>query len=540
MTNRLQQPWWQKAVIYQIYPRSFMDANADGIGDLEGIIQTLDYLSEGTQHSLGIDAVWISPFYPSPMADFGYDVADYCNVDALFGDLASFDRLVAACHQRGIKVIVDYVPNHTSDQHAWFQASRSSRNSPKRDWYIWRDARSDGSPPNNWGSVFGGPAWTWDADSGQYYLHQFLREQPELNWRNPEVRAAMLDVLHFWLRRGVDGFRMDVVAFLIKDAELRDNPPNLGAAPGLHPDDLFGRQLHLYSEDQDEVQEIIREFRRVVDQYDDRCVIGELFYELPRWVRYYGENGNGLHLPFNFRLMMAPWQAASIQRSVDEFEAALPPFGWPNYVLGNHDQPRLASRIGQEQARVAAMLLLTLRGTPTLYYGDELGMENGVIPPELVQDPQGLRLGADRTRDIARTPMLWDATPQAGFSAGKSWLPVAADYATRNAAAQANDPSSILSLYRQLLRLRKRIPALLAGEYRSLESGNEDCFTFLRSHLEGEYLVALNFSDQEQQVKLEAAVNGNVVLSTYLDDEQKLSGADVMLRANEGVLIRVR
>ena len=453
------QPWWQKGVIYQIYPRSFMDSNADGIGDLQGILQKLDYLNDGTPDSLGVDVIWISPFYPSPMADFGYDVADYCDVDPLFGDLAIFDRLVEESHRRGIKIIIDYVPNHTSDRHPWFQESRASRSSPKRDWYLWRDARPDGSMPNNWGSVFGGPAWTWDEGSGQFYFHQFLKEQPELNWRNPEVRAAMQDVLHFWLRRGVDGFRMDVVAFLIKDAELRDNPPNLNTPPSLHPGDLFGRQLHHYNEDQDEVQELIREFRRVLDQYEDRCAIGELFYELPRWVRYYGENGNGLHLPFNFRLLHTPWQADAIRQSVDELEAVLPPFGWPNYVLGNHDQPRLASRIGRAQARVAAMLLLTLRGTPTLYYGDELGMQNGVIPPDLVQDPQGLRLGAERTRDVARTPMLWTAGVQAGFTTGDPWLPVAADYTTNNATVQSRDPRSMLSLVRKLLWLRQRSPA---------------------------------------------------------------------------------
>jgi alpha-glucosidase len=534
------QPWWQSGVVYQIYPRSFMDSNGDGIGDLDGILARLDYLNDGTPNSLGISAVWISPFYPSPMADFGYDVADYCDVDPLFGDLAGFDRLLKACHQRGLKVIVDFVPNHTSDQHPWFQESRTSRTSPKRDWYMWRDARPNGGLPNNWGSVFGGPAWTWDAASGQYYFHQFVKEQPELNWRNPEVRTAMLDVLHFWLRRGVDGFRMDVVAFLIKDAELRDNPPNLSAASSLHPDDIFGRQLHHYNEDQDEVQEIIRAFRGLIDQYEDRCAIGELFYELPRWVRYYGESGEGLHLPFNFRLMVTPWQAEAIRHSVDELEAVLPPFGWPNYVLGNHDQPRLASRIGEAQARVAAMLLLTLRGTPTLYNGDELGLSNGVIPPELVQDPQGLQLGAERTRDIARTPMQWDASPQAGFTSGVPWLPVSADYAGRNVAAQAADPHSMLSLYRKLLWLRQATPALTAGSYRSLDSGCDDCFVYLRNHPSGDYLVALNFSDVEQKVEYALAASGQIMLSTHLDRQEEQSGETLLLRANEGLLIKLR
>lgn len=531
------QTWWQRGVVYQIYPRSFMDSNGDGIGDLQGILQKLDYLNGGTPSSLGVDAVWISPFYPSPMADFGYDVADYCDVDPIFGDLAAFDRLVAECHRRGIKVIIDYVPNHTSHQHPWFRSSRSGRNDARRDWYIWRDARPDGSMPNNWGSVFGGPAWTWDETSGQFYFHQFLKEQPELNWRNPEVRAAMIAVLHFWLRRGVDGFRMDVVAMLIKDAELRDNPPNTTIIPGLHPDDLFGRQLHAFNEDQEEVHEIIREFRSVLDGYDDRVAIGELFYELPRWVRYFGTNGDGLHLPFNFRLMNTPWQAGAIRSSVDELEAALPPFGWPNYVLGNHDQPRLSSRIGAEQARVAAMLLLTLRGTPTLYYGDELGMQNGVIPAERIQDPQGLRLGAERTRDVARTPMLWDAGPQAGFTGDAPWLPLAADHAVRNAATQNEDARSLLNLYRQLIWLRKRTPALVEGSYRSLETGNEDCFAFLRSHAAGDFLVALNFSGREQSLEIPQAQAGKILLSTHADSEKEYSGGRLSLRPDEGLLI---
>ncbi|MEJ5224193.1 MAG: alpha-amylase family glycosyl hydrolase, partial [Anaerolineales bacterium] len=373
--------WWQIGVVYQVYPRSFKDTNADGIGDLNGIIEKLDYL-----HDLGIQAIWLSPFYPSPMADFGYDVADYCNVDPLFGTLDDFDRLVAGAHQRGIKIIIDWVPNHTSDQHPWFRESRASRDNPKRDWYIWRDARPDGSLPNNWGSFFGGPAWTFDPLTGQYYLHQFVKEQPDLNWRNPQVRAAMYDTLRFWLRRGVDGFRMDVIGLIIKDKDLRDNPLNPHADPNLPPNDLHGRLIHRYNMDQDEVHPILREIRAVLDEFDDRCAIGELWGEYDRWVRYYGQHGEELHLPFNFRLMWEPWQAAAMRRSVDAMEAALPPFAWPNYVLGNHDQPRLATRFGgQAQARLAAMMLLTLRGTPTLYYGDELGMENGVIPPEKIQ-----------------------------------------------------------------------------------------------------------------------------------------------------------
>jgi alpha-glucosidase len=339
--------WWQRGVVYQIYPRSFMDSNGDGIGDLPGIIQKLDYLNDGSQNSLGIDAIWLSPFQRSPMADFGYDVADYCD----------FDRLVEETHRRGMKIIIDYVPNHTPDQHAWFVESRSSRDNPKRDWYIWRDPKPDGSPPNNWGSFFGGPAWTLDPTTGQYYLHQFVKEQPELNWHNSEVRQAMLDVLRFWLDRGVDGFRMDVIGLLIKDTELRDNPPNPNARPDLPENDLHGRQLHVYTEDQDGVHDIIKDIRALLDSYPDKCAIGELWGPMERWVRYYGKNRNELHLPFNFRLMWLPWSAQAMRASVDEMEAALPPFAWPNYVLGNHDQARMATRFGgEDQAPLAAMM----------------------------------------------------------------------------------------------------------------------------------------------------------------------------------------
>ena len=534
--------WWRRGVIYQIYPRSFKDTTGNGVGDLPGVIEKLDYLNSGTPDSLGVDAIWISPFYPSPMADFGYDVADYYDIHPLFGDLATFDRLVAEAHRRNIKIIIDYVPNHTSHQHPWFVESRRSRDNPQRNWYIWRDPKPDGSWPNNWGSAFGGPAWTWDAATGQYYFHQFLKEQPELNWREPKVRAAMLDVLAFWLERGVDGLRMDVVGMIIKDEGFRDNPPNLNANPGLHPDDIFGRQLHWYNEDQDEVHEIIRDFRRLFDQYEARCAIGELGYDLSRWVRYYGQNDDGLHLPFNFRLMEQPWQAQAMRRSVDQLEAVLPPFAWPNYVLGSHDAPRLASRFGMAQARVAAMMLLTLRGTPTLYYGDELGLENGIIPPEKLQDPQGLRLGPERSRDIGRTPMQWDASPYAGFSPAcrdEPWLPVSADYATRNVAVQSAAPTSMLNLYRRLLWYRRSTPALYAGRYRPVDAGQPDCFVYLREHPVERRLIALNFGGEAYCLSLPDRGSGRLVLSTHLDREETVSLANLSLRPREGVIVEL-
>ncbi|MBV9393665.1 MAG: alpha-amylase, partial [Methylobacteriaceae bacterium] len=323
--------WWKRGIIYQVYPRSFQDTNGDGVGDLEGIRQRLDYLQW-----LQVDAIWISPVYPSPMKDFGYDVTDYCGIDRIFGTLDDFARLIGAAHERGLKLILDFVPNHTSDRHPWFIESRASRDNPKRDWYIWRDGKPDGSPPNNWISNFGGPAWTFDEATRQYYYHAFLREQPDLNWRNPAVREAMYDVLRFWLDRGVDGFRVDVIWHLIKDADFRDNPPNLGWRTGERE---IGRLLQVNSADQPEIHDVVAEMRRVLDEYQERVLIGEIYLPIERLVTYYGANLSGAHLPFNFALLQTPWKAEAIARLVEEYERALPPDGWPNWVLGNHDQP---------------------------------------------------------------------------------------------------------------------------------------------------------------------------------------------------------
>ncbi|MCA9971081.1 MAG: DUF3459 domain-containing protein [Anaerolineales bacterium] len=529
--------WWQTGTIYQIYPRSFQDTTGNGVGDLDGIIRRLDYLNDGTPGSLGVDAIWISPFYPSPMADFGYDVSNYCDVHPLFGDLAAFDRLIAEAHRRQIRVIIDYVPNHTSDEHPWFVASRSSRDNPKRDWYIWRDPRPDGGPPNNWGSFFGGPAWTLDETTGQYYLHQFLKEQPDLNWRHPDVQAAMFDVLRFWLDRGVDGFRMDVIGLIIKDSRLRDNPPNPNVPPDVPDFDLAARTLMVHNMDQDDVHPILQQMRRLLDDYGDRVGIGELWGPLDRWVRYYGENGDELHLPFNFRLMdETSWSAEAMRTAVDRMEAALPPFAWPNYVLGNHDRIRLASRFGgQAQARLAAMLLLTLRGTPTLYYGDELGLENGDIPLHKLQDPQGINLGAARSRDVARTPMQWDASAHAGFSTAEPWLPVSADAAVRNVAVQADNKTSMLNLYRQLLWQRRASPALHAGAYEPLDYA-PGCYVYWRTAGADRRLIMLNFGAQPCRLPLPEGGNGRIRLSTYLDRDETVASS-IFLRPHEGVII---
>lgn len=521
------QPWWQRGIVYQIYPRSFMDSNGDGTGDLPGIERRLDYLSR-----LGVDAIWISPIFPSPMADFGYDVSDYTDVHPLFGSLDDLDHLVSAAHARDIRVLLDYVPNHTSDQHPWFVDSRSSRQSETRDWYLWYDGKPDGSPPNNWLSVFGGSAWELDPASGQFYYHAYLKEQPDLNWRNPAVRAAMLDVLRFWLERGIDGFRIDALRQLIKDDQLRDNPPDPTWRPGQSP---YASLLPVYTTDRPELLDVIADFRAVVDAYADRLLIGELYLPIERLVTYYGTDGRGLHLPFNFHLILTAWRAPLIAALIEMYEAALPPGAWPNWVLGNHDRPRVASRVGLAQARVAAMLLLTLRGTPTLYQGDELGMRDVRIPPEAVQDPvernlPGLGLG----RDPERTPMQWDASPNAGFcpASARPWLPLADDYPSTNVAVEQRDPRSMLSLYHQLIALRRALPALSLGSYRQLYV-DEHVLAYARGD---DVRVVLNFSSTPRELPAGIGDGARVVLSTYLDLDDAAQGR--RLRPDEGLILR--
>ncbi|MDW8298590.1 MAG: alpha-amylase family glycosyl hydrolase [Anaerolineae bacterium] len=531
--------WWQRGVIYQIYPRSFMDANGDGIGDLRGVIQKIDYLAQ----TLGVDAIWLSPFYPSPMADFGYDVADYCDVDPIFGTLADFDELLATAHARGLKVIVDLVPNHTSDQHPWFKESRSSRNNPKRNWYVWADPKPDGSPPNNWLSVFGGSAWEFDPQTGQYYLHSFLKEQPDLNWRNPEVKAAMFDVMRFWLRRGVDGFRVDVAHFLMKDPELRDNPLSQGGLALYKPMGDYDSQIHLYDKGHPDNHALYREFRAVLDEFEaisPRMAVGEIHIpNWEEWASYYGQNNDELHMPFNFAFINAPWRADVVREVVENVERVLSRGQQPNYVFGNHDEPRIASRIGEQAARACMMLLLTLRGTPTMYYGDEIGMVNGEIPPELAQDPWGKRVqGLGLGRDPERTPMQWDASPNAGFSpvGVQTWLPVNPDYPRRNVAAQLADPRSMLNLTRALLKLRRQSPALHGGAYRTLSS-DAHTYVFERAAGDQRFAIAINFTAEPHEVALPS--RGVLVLSTEMDRADEPTVERLMLRPHEGVIVRL-
>ena len=518
-----QELWWQTGIIYQIYPRSFQDSNGDGVGDLRGIKQRLGYLAD-----LGVSAIWISPIFPSPMIDFGYDISNYCDIEPMFGSLDQFDQLMESAHRHGLKILLDFVPGHTSDQHPWFTASRSSRDNPKRDWYIWRDPAADGGPPSNWISEFGGSAWTLDETTGQYYLHIYLWQQPTLNWRNPEVQAEMLNVMRFWFDRGVDGFRVDAVENLVPDHLLRNNPPNPDWQIHMGP---ARSHLRVFTAHQPEVLTVAQNMRQVADEYPERVLIGEAYGSISEVMAYYGQNHDGFHLPFNFELITAAWDARKLAALVEAYEAALPPGAWPNWVLGNHDRPRIASRVGPEQARVAAMLLLTLRGTPTIYQGDELGMLNGVIPPEAVRDPWEINVpGQGLGRDPVRTPMLWDDSANAGFTTGQPWLPLSQ---AAPVSEQADDPKSMLSLYRRLIALRQSEPALCRGAYRTLQV-NEGVFVYERSQFDQQdrrFAIALNLTANPQSLQL----TGRVVLSTR--PERAVGDAATDLLPNEGLIL---
>ena len=546
--------WWQTGVIYQVYPRSFQDTDGDGVGDLRGITARLDYLK-----GLGVDAVWISPIYPSPMADFGYDVSDYTGVDPLFGTMEDFDALLAGAHARGLRVILDFVPNHTSDQHPWFVESRSSRTSAKRDWYLWHDAAPAGDDwkpaqmrlPNNWMSNFGGPAWTWDEGTQQFYLHSFLKEQPDLNWRNAEVRAAMYAAMRFWLEKGVDGFRMDVLWLLIKDIYFQSNPPNPEYYDAEHD---VKRALPVFNADQPETLEIVGEMRTLMAEYgptigdqgagSSRVLIGEIYLPLDRLVRYYGSGPqlSGANLPFNFALIQTQWTAVAVATTITTYEGLLPAGAWPNYVLGNHDQSRLASRIGKQQARAAAMLLLTLRGTPTMYYGDELGMVDVAIAPDQVRDPaEKNEPGKGRGRDPERSPMIWVNAANAGFTTPDAtpWLPLEPGWETENAAEQAGRKDSMLMLYRKLLALRRQHDTLHAGGIAEVVAEGS-VLRYRRVGLEDgastDFMVVLNLGSDVATV---ACAKGTVVLTTLLDGEGSSVEGTVTVEAGEGLLIAI-
>ena len=523
-------PWWQTAVIYQVYPRSFADSNGDGIGDLPGITSKLDYLAE----TLGVDAIWISPFYPSPMTDFGYDVSDYCDVDPRFGTLDDFDDLVAAAHAKAMRVIVDWVPNHTSDQHPWFIEARSSaRQSQTR---LVRLGRSGGrrSSPNNWLSVFGGSAWEWDEPTSQYYLHSFLESQPDLNWRNPNVKAAMFDTLRFWMDRDVDGFRIDVAHYLMKDPERRDNPP-ADANRGVYFKDLGDYEAfdHIHTKGHEDIHPVFRELRTVIDEYEDRFVIGEIHdWEWDAWARYYGDDLDELHMPFNFSLLYVPWDADEVRRRVDAAEAAIPNGGWPNHVLGNHDETRLASRFGADRARAAAMLLLTLRGTPTMYYGDELAMPNPDIAPADERDPWGLRVpGKGATGAAPRCSGLpapeqasLMPTPNRGYRSVRAPQPATSppSWTGRVRSCSSTAAYSICGGASLHCRPARTGPAM---------THRPACISMSGRTQKRTAVVAINFSDRPCTIDLGDA---ELVLSTELDREP--TSGSVQMRPNEGLI----
>ena len=526
-------PWWHEAVFYQVYPLSFQDANDDGLGDLRGVISRLDYLAD----VLGVDALWLSPFYRSPMRDWGYDISDHCDVGPVFGSLEDARDLIELVHARGMRVIVDYVINHTSDEHPWFVESRSSRDNPKRDWYVWRDGR-DGGPPTNWVSVFSGPAWTVDPTTGQWYRHTYLPEQPDLNWRNPELVEAMLDVARFWLDMGVDGFRVDAAHQMMKDPRERDNPP----APAdyhrpwkdMGPYDDF---IHLYDYGHPDVHDIHRLFRSVIDSYDrDAVSVGEIhIFDLPEWASYYGENFDQLSMPFNFHLMASDWDAASLRATVEATLWNIPSGGWTNWTLGNHDEVRLATRLPHGQERLAALLLLTLRGTPFLYYGDELGMEEAEISDDAARDPWGIHV-AHLSRDGARTPMQWSPGPNAGFTSPgvTPWLPLGASHQVVNVESEMEDPESILNMYRRLLGLRRAWQVLRTGTLLSSPSSTDEVFAFVREWEGSKMTVALNFDTVPHSIDVDP---GSVVFSTGDPGRDDEVMETLKLGPHEGVVV---
>ena len=521
--------WWRDAVIYHVYVRSFADSNADGVGDLPGVLGRLDYLRGGTT-SLDVDAVWLSPFFPSPQADFGYDISDYLAVDPVYGTLDDLTRLIEKCHERGIRVLIDLVFNHTSTAHPWFLESRSSRNNPKRDWYFWRPPAGDGGPPNNWLSAFRnvGNAWTWDSRTAEYYMNSFTAEQADLNMRNPEVRGAVLDIARTWLERGVDGFRLDVVHRLMKDPLLSDNPPELAAAPRhvSHP------TLRQHNFDHPDVLDLLAEIRALVDRYG-AVTVGEVpIHDHRRLARYYGIQRPGLHMVFTFGLWDLPWEAAAFRGEVESIENALPEAGWPCYALANHDIPRVTDRYddagqGDARARVAAVFLLTARGTPCIYQGEEIGLK----PPLALSAATGPDVDG---RDRSRTPMQWDADGT-GFSRISPWLPFGVDVEHRNVTFQAGRADSILALYRRLIGLRKQSPALRRGRYQTA-TAPAGAYAYWRTHPAERLFIALNFTAREQEMDC-GAERVRPMLST-LDPTPRVRAGHFVLRPHEAVIVR--
>ena len=531
--------WYKRSVVYQIYPLSFKDSHADGVGDLEGIIQKLDYLNDGTKNSLGIKAIWFSPVYPSPMEDAGYDISNYEDISYLFGDLKTFDRLIFECKKRGIHVIMDLVGNHTSSRHGWFLESRASKENSKRDWYVWKDPKQGGGPPNNWLSVFGGSAWEFDKKTGQYYLHSFLHSQPDLNWRNDEVKKEMKKVMKFWIERGVDGFRVDAFYHFIEDPLYRDDPPNDDYVPG---DNVYNSLRHIHSKGRVQIPEAMKIFKETLDENPHVFIVNEVYVDLVRLEEMYRIGESERYVPFNFNFIAMPWEAGVYKKFIDDFEASLRPHDTPTYVFGNHDVSRLASRVGKNRVRSAALLLLTLRGIPFIYYGDEIGMENGIMPPDSGEHSPGkpskrvpiFNFG----RDAERTPMQWDDSTFGGFSTHEPWLNLITNYKTVNVKNQSDDSKSLLSLYKTLIHFRNSSKTLQFGGYTPMSAKSKDVFMFMREYADEKLLVIINFSNKKCEESLPG--KAEVICNTFIDRQtgEKISGK-ITLRPNEGYLLKI-
>lgn len=524
--------WYEHAVIYQIYPRSFKDSNGDGKGDLRGIIEKLDYLGGGTEHSLGVDAIWISPVYVSPMKDTGYDVADHCAIDPSFGTLDDVDELVRRAHARGIRVIMDYVTNHTSDQHPWFTESRSSKESPKRDWYVWHAPKEDGGTPNNWSSVFGGSMWEFDEKTDSYYLHHFLKEQPDLNWEHPAVREEMNRVLAFWIKRGVDGFRVDAINHIYEDMRFRDDPPQAAQSqlgtemPVIEPRSSVNRP---------EMRKVIMALCAAATKHHGTFFVTESFFNLEQMLAVYQECDEVI--PFNFNLLTLSWGARHYKSFIDGFHTALLRGKIPSYVLGNHDQSRVSSRLGRRRAKLSAFLQLTLPGISFIYYGEELGMRDVAIPATRIQDGAARQAGDNaKSRDPARTPLQWNTDAHAGFSTREPWLPIADDFSRCNVETESRDPRSFLSLYRTLIHLRKNLPALHRGAYVPLEARSSSVLAYTRFCEDTEIMVLLNFSEDIVEEPLPFP-HGEIIYTTAATGPRDIT-SPLALQPLEGCLVR--
>lgn len=497
----------KNTVIYQIYPLSFYDSNGDGYGDLKGIIQKLDYLVD-----LGINTIWLSPIYSSPMKDFGYDISNYYSIDPKFGTQSDFDTLIKKSHSKGIKVLLDYVPNHTSDQHPWFIKSRSSTTNPKRDWYIWRKGKGNKIPPNNWISVFGGSSWEYDLTTDEWYLHDFLKEQPDLNWRNPEVKKEMLNVLDYWLQRGVDGFRLDSMGFLFEDPGFPDDPQNTDYNSQTQIPWYSLKRKHDFN--LPEVNRLIKEITQHVSKYPDIILLTEIYEDFEKIKNMYFTYQSTSHIPFNFDLMFLPWDAQIFKKTIETYDKAVGPQNTPNYVLGNHDQPRIISRVGAETAKLLAFIQLTLRGIPIIYYGEEIGMENTIIDNKDIKDPLGIQVGHQFSRDPQRTPMQWNNAKNTGFSSHTPWLRINSNYSSVNVEMQKNSPHSFFHLYKKLIHLKKTNIGLSKGSLVFRPISNPSILSYERKTHSYRIMMLCNFSNKKQLYTLGSSEEGRILYST--------------------------